>query len=217
MPGSHDTVSLPRYPEDFRLLLASSSPRRQALLAAAGIPFTTVSSNAEETTGGSDPRRLAEENALAKARGADLPSLSATGTFVLGADTVVVVDGTVLGKPADADEAKDMLTRLSGREHHVVTGVALLRIGSDREVRELVGASVTAVRFRPLSEAEIQAYLQSDEWRDKAGAYAIQGSASLFVEGIVGDHSNVVGLPLSLVGGLLREAGFDPVLRVWLT
>lgn len=217
MPDPHVTVTLPRFPDDFILLLASSSPRRQALLAAAGIPFTTVCSNAEETIGGSDPRRLAEENALAKAREAHLPSLPAAGTFVLGADTVVVVDGSVLGKPTDADEAKDMLTRLSGREHHVVTGVALLRIGGDCAPRELVGASVTAVRFRHLAEAEIQAYLQSGEWQDKAGAYAIQGSASLLVEGIVGDHSNVVGLPLSLVGRLLREAGFDPVLRVWLT
>lgn len=196
--------------------MASSSPRRQALLAAAGIPFTTVSSQAEETTAGADPRRLAEENALAKARGAHLPSEPAAGTFVLGADTVVVADGTVLGKPADADEAKDMLTRLSAGEHHVVTGVALLRFEAGGAPRELVGASVTAVRFRHLADAEIHAYLQSDEWQDKAGAYAIQGSASLFVEGIVGDYSNVVGLPLSLVGRLLREAGFDPLLRVWI-
>lgn len=209
-------MSLPRYPEDFLLLLASSSPRRQALLAAAGIPFTTVPSDAEEAIEGSDPRRLAEDNALAKARGARIPSRAAAGTFVLGADTVVVADGLVLGKPGDADEAKGMLSRLSGGEHHVITGVALLRIGDGGAARELVGASVTAVRFRHLAEAQIHAYLQSDEWQDKAGAYAIQGSASLFVEGVVGDHSNVVGLPLSLVDVLLREAGFDPVLRTWI-
>jgi septum formation protein len=195
--------------------LASSSPRRRDLLAAAGIPFETVPSEAEEATGGSDPRRLVQLNALAKARGARLPAGTREGTFVLGADTVVVEGGSILGKPADADEAADMLRRLSGEEHHVVTGVALLRVGAEGAARELVGASVTAVRFRPLSGAEIEAYLVSDEWRGKAGAYAIQGLASLFVQGIEGDHSNVVGLPLSLVGELLRAAGYDPVRRVW--
>ncbi len=167
--------------------------------------------------GGSDPRRLVEHNALAKARGARLPGGTREGTFVLGADTVVVEGGSILGKPADADEAADMLRRLSGAEHHVVTGVALLRVGAGGTARELVGASVTAVRFRRLSGAEIEAYLASDEWRGKAGAYAIQGLASLFVQGIEGDHSNVVGLPLSLVGEMLRAAGFDPVRRVWLS
>ncbi len=204
-------------PHDFRLLLASSSPRRRDLLTAAGIPFETVPSEVEEATGGLDPRDLVQLNALAKARGARLPAGTAEGTFVLGADTVVVKGRSILGKPADADEAADMLRRLSGAEHHVITGVALLRVGTGGTARELVGASVTAVRFRPLSGGEIEAYLASEEWRGKAGAYAIQGLASLFVQGIEGDHSNVVGLPLGLVAELLRAAGFDPVRRVWLS
>jgi len=209
-------MPLPTYPEDFRLLLASSSPRRRELLIAAGIPFETVSTDAVEEDIGTDPRRLAEQNALRKARGARLPAGLHTKVFVLGADTVVVVGGRILGKPGDAGEAGDMLRRLSAVEHHVVTGVALIELGVDGEVaRELVGASVTAVRFRSLSVGEIDAYLLSEEWRGKAGAYAIQGLASLFAEGIEGDHSNIVGLPLSLLGELLREAGFDPVRRVW--
>ena len=187
------------------------------MLTAAGIPFKAVPSEAEEATGGSDPRGLVERNALAKARGARLPAGTDAGTFVLGADTVVAEGGSILGKPSDADEAADMLHRLSGAEHHVVSGVALLSVGAEGAARELVGASVTAVRFRPLSDAEIEAYLASDDWRGKAGAYAIQGLASLFVLGIEGDYSNVVGLPLGLVGDLLRAAGYDPVRRVWLS
>lgn len=211
------------FPGDFTLLLASASPRRRELLAAVGIPFRVVPSGAEEITGGMEPRRLAEENALRKARAARIPDDAPAGAFVLGADTLVVVAGRILGKPSGPVEARSMLEALSGKEHEVVTGVALTRV-SAREGPERaaggpsgIGSAVTVVRMRSIPPAEADAYLASEEWRDKAGGYAVQGLAALLVEEIRGEYSNVVGLPLTLVGRLLREAGFDPVTRRWST
>ncbi|MBU2603574.1 MAG: septum formation protein Maf [Actinobacteria bacterium] len=216
---------LPRYPEDFRLFLASQSPRRRDLLAAVGIPFDIVPSVADEVLDGGPATALAERNALAKARGASLPAGTPAGAFVLGVDTVVVVDGRALGKPEDEDHARGMLERLSGRSHEVVSGVALLRVAeagslSAREGAggtERVAHAVTTVSFRSLTPSDVSAYVTSREWTDKAGGYAIQGRAALFVEGIVGDYANVVGLPLALVGAMFREEGFDVVTGSWRT
>ncbi len=214
---------MPRFPDDFRLFLASRSPRRRDLLAAVGIPFDVVPTDAEEVLDGGSPDALAERNALAKARGASLPAGTAAGAFVLGVDTIVVVDGQVLGKPEDEDDARGMLERLSGRSHEVVSGVALLRVAEAGHASsraragdtEQVANAVTKVSFRSLTPSEVSVYVSSGEWVDKAGGYAIQGLAALFVEGIVGEYANVVGLPLALVRAMFREKGFDVVTRSW--
>lgn len=180
-----------------RLVLASRSPRRADLLTAAGYTFDVAPADIDEQRGeGESPRayvqRLADEKAARV--GPDAP-----GAIVLGADTVVVIDGLVLGKPVDDTDAAAMLQRLSGRTHEVLTGVALLAPGcQQREV------AVTRVVFRPLTPADVAWYVQSGESAGKAGAYAIQGRASRFVTHIEGSYSNVVGLPVAVVDRLLR-------------
>lgn len=182
------------------LILASASPRRRELLSRLGLPFTVRPSDADETPlAGESPRALVLRLARVKARQVARP-----GELALGADTVVALAGRVLGKPADDTEAAEMLRQLSGREHEVWTGVALVAPGSGGEpARERAGACLTKVTFRTLSAAEIAAYVASGEPHDKAGAYGIQGAAAAFVSGLDGEHSNVVGLPLPLVGELL--------------
>ena len=208
------------FPPDFQLVLASQSPRRHSLLRDLGIPFTVVSSQAEELVSGHPAPVLAEMNALAKVRAAALPEGILPGAYVLGTDTLVAVEGWVMGKPVSAEEAAKMLTALSGRTHQVVSGVALARVAGDgslggpAEVR--VGKAVTDVAFAKLDEAQIEAYLATGEWRGKAGAYAIQGLAGLWVSGLRGEYSNVVGLPLHLVADLFRASGFDLVTGRWL-
>jgi septum formation protein len=179
------------------LVLASASPRRRELLAAAGIPFEVVPVDLDETPlDGEVPdahvQRLAREKAsTAQAMRPD--------ALVLGADTIVVVSGQILGKPRDAEDAARMLRALAGRAHDVLTGVALT--GARGTTVEL---ERTRVWFTPLSEQEIADYGASGEPRDKAGAYAIQGLASKFVVRIDGSYTNVVGLPVALVYRLLK-------------
>jgi septum formation protein len=174
-----------------QLVLASQSPRRSELLAVAGFRFSVRVKPVEEVRrAGESPvdyaRRLAQAKAEAAWESAD--------EIVLGADTVVVIDERVLEKPADAADARGMLRLLSGREHAVITGICLLhRDGM------IVDHSATQVRFAPLTESESVAYVASAEPFDKAGAYAIQGLASKFVESVDGCYFNVMGLPLSLV------------------
>jgi len=186
------------------LVLASHSPRRQALLRQAGIPFIVIPAGIEEAPlPGEDPRahveRLAREKALAVG--------AAPEDTVLGADTVVVVNGEILGKPRDAADAVRMLQLLSGREHQVITGICL-RQGD----KLLTAAETTTVRFLPLTEDDIRDYVASGEPLDKAGAYAIQGLASKFIDRIEGCYSNVVGLPLALVWKCLAGPGLpDPL------
>ena len=179
------------------LILASQSPRRQELLERAGIPFIIRAANIrEERMAGEDPGayvcRLAREKAESVPR--------AAGEIILGADTVVVAGDDVLGKPAGAENAAGMLRRLSGCEHEVVTGICL------RASHHLiVDKESTRVRFVKLSEAEIAAYVASGEPMDKAGAYAIQGLASKFIDRVEGCYFNVVGLPVALVWRRLKE------------
>jgi septum formation protein len=173
------------------LVLASQSPRRSEILRQAGIPFTVRVAAVDETPlAGEKPEeyvvRLAELKALAVPAGPD--------ETVLGADTTVVIDGEMLGKPANAADARRMLERLSGRQHQVITGICLKRGGE--VVREY---AVTKVWFAPMSAREIEEYVLSGEPMDKAGAYAIQGLASKFVERIDGCYFNVMGLPVALV------------------
>ncbi len=179
------------------LILASRSPRRGELLTAAGIAFEPVAADVDESFRSLEPpgdhvRRLAA--AKAQAVFATRPD-----ALVLGADTIVLVGGEMLGKPRDARDATRMLRLLSGREHEVLTGLALVsRRGTIVEVAR------TRVWLNPLSEEEIAGYVASGEPLDKAGAYAIQGLASRFVDRIQGSYSNVVGLPVALVYRLLK-------------
>jgi septum formation protein len=186
-----------------QLILASSSPRRQLLLRAAGFEFESESPDVDETViEGEDPERmvvrLAREKALAGATG--------TGRVVIGADTTVVLDGKILGKPEGESEAVEMLMSIGGRTHVVITGWALaqdLRIVED-------GLETTLVVMRALDREEAEAYAASGEPLDKAGAYALQGEGGRFVTSIGGSRSNVVGLPLKPVVSALRRAGIEP-------
>ncbi len=192
------------------LVLASASPRRQELLRNAGIPFTVQAADIDETPlPGEGPRecaeRLAHEKALAVAR-------TRPQDLVLGADTIVVVDNSILGKPRNADDASRMLRLLSNRVHRVITGVCVVRPVSAGQVkpgtenRELRTASeTTLVTMTAISDDEIRDYVATGEPMDKAGAYAIQGIASRWIPRIEGDYSNVVGLPVALVYRMLHE------------
>jgi septum formation protein len=174
------------------LTLASRSPQRRAILEQLGIEFEVESPTAPEL-GEGDPRSVVIENARRKAR-------AVGGHDVLAADTVVVLDERIFGKPAGAAEAEAFLRRLSGRTHQVVSGVVLRRRGGERgEV------AVTRVRFRALEQAQIDWYVATREWEGRAGGYAIQGRGAALVAGIEGDYSNVVGLPVTLLVQLLPE------------
>jgi septum formation protein len=192
------------------LVLASASPRRQELLRNAGIPFTVQAADIDETplpaeTPHGCAERLAREKALAI-------SSSRPQDMVLGADTIVVVDDTILGKPRDADDAARMLRLLSNRVHRVITGVCVIgptsasRAKPGSQNRELSTASeTTLVTMTAISEDDIRDYVATGEPMDKAGAYAIQGMASRWIPRIEGDYSNVVGLPVALVYRMLHE------------
>jgi septum formation protein len=173
-----------------QLILASRSPQRRAILEQLGIDFRVEEPEVEEVSAG-DPRRLVLENARRKAA-------AVAGRRVLGVDTAVVLDGRPFGKPGDQAEAETLLRRLSGRSHEVMSGIAI-RI--DREERSDV--AVTRVRFRLLEQPDLDWYIASGEWRERAGGYAIQGRGAALVESIEGDYWNVVGLP---VATLLRLA-----------
>jgi septum formation protein len=184
------------------LVLASASPRRQELLRNAGIPFVVQPTNIPEVArDGELPRlfaeRMAREKALTVFR-------QRPEDFVLGADTIVVVDRQILGKPRDGADAARMLRLLSGRQHQVITGVCLMgrRLGDDFES---VRSEMTTVTMDALGDDDIRSYIKSGEPMDKAGAYAIQGMASRWISRIEGDYCNVVGLPVSLVCKMLRE------------
>ncbi|HLN61279.1 MAG TPA: Maf family protein [Symbiobacteriaceae bacterium] len=182
------------------IVLASQSPRRQELLRQVGLSFTVIPSGVDERVDTPmRPDQLVEHLALIKA--ADVAARE-PGALVVGADTIVVVDDAVLGKPRDRADAIAMLQRLSGRVHQVMTGVAL--ISGDRR---LVAHEETTVRFRPLTLPEIERYVDSGEPMDKAGSYGIQGRASAMITGIEGDYFNVVGLPLCRTVQMLSEFG----------
>ena len=183
-----------------RLILASASPRRRELLAVAGFRVHVDPADVDERQlAGESPDAYVTRVAVAKAAAglARHPD-----DVVLGADTTVVIDGEVLGKPRDDDEAARMLTRLSGRRHEVLTGVAVL-VGRNVVTR----TERTQVWFTELSPGDVMGYVESGEARDKAGAYAIQGLAARFIPRIEGSYSNVVGLPVATVWEMLREAG----------
>ena len=185
------------------IILASSSPRRRELLSQVGIPFEVVPGNIDEEnaqltgTPAQKAEQLAYMKALAVASGLK-------SGLVLGADTIVVCDDEIFGKPADENDARRMLKKLEGREHQVITGIALVDASDGKAKTE---HEVTTVRFSKMTDMEIDAYISSGEPFDKAGAYAIQGRAAVFVESLDGCYSNVVGLPLSRLYRMLKDFG----------
>lgn len=189
-----------------QIILASSSPRRRDLLTRLGIPFTVIPSSVEEETlDGESPQDQVSRLALAKA---EEISRMFPDAWVLGADTIVVIDNQILGKPLDSAEAKSMLAGLAGRTHEVYTGYALLssRYSESRRLRWVR----SRVRIRKLRRAEIEGYVATGEPMDKAGAYAVQGIGSGIVESISGSYTNVVGLPVCEVARDLQQLGiFD--------
>ena len=190
------------------IILASASPRRRELLERIGITnFTVAAPNVDESVEpGLSPADMVEELSLRKAKAA--AESARPDDLILAADTVVALDGNVLGKPKDGNDAFAMLSALSGREHRVYTGITVLR--GDRAVTQ---HEATAVTFRALSPDEIWGYIATGEPLDKAGAYGIQGVGALLVSGIRGDYSNVMGLPVFRLGRILRDFGLDLLCR----
>ena len=188
-----------------KLILASASPRRAEILRAAGLPFSVMSSAVDETPYPNEsPQDHVQRLAAAKA---ELVAARAVGpAIVIAADTVVTLEGKILGKPRSSDDARRMLEQLSGRTHSVLTGVTLIRL-PDVERREFV--ETTLVHFAPLSDGDIIQYLATDEPYDKAGAYAIQGRAGRYIPRIEGCYFNVVGLPLAHLFRVLAELGWS--------
>ena len=187
------------------LILASGSPRRRQLLEQIGLTFAVRSSDVDESVSpGLTPAQVVES--LSARKGEAVAAEAAPGDLVHSADTVVALDGAILGKPRDRAEAEAMLTALSGRTHQVYTGVTLLQDG-----RRLTEHEVTAVTFRPLSPEEIAAYVSTGEPMDKAGAYGIQGLGALLVGRLEGDYFNVMGLPLCRLGEMLAQFGVRPL------
>ena len=196
----------------YDIVLASGSPRRREILSDLGIKFRVEISGADESIPeGTSPDLAVRRLSLLKA--ADVAKNQPENALVIGADTVVVSDGEILGKPTDEEDAVKMLKSLSGREHSVLTGISALRRSDGK------GVSVfeeTKVRFRKLSEEEILKYVKTGEPMDKAGAYGIQGLGSLLIEKIDGDYFNVVGLPACRLARLLAEEfDFDIIMEVF--
>jgi septum formation protein len=175
------------------------------MLGQLGLDFRVVAASFEERTAGADPTAVVVANALGKAREVATRSGIPEAGAVLGADTEVVLDGVVLGKPADAAAARAMLVALGGRTHEVITGVALIT-----RADEVTAHETTRVQLRGLGAAEIDWYVATGEWRERAGAYAIQGAGAVLVGRVEGDPSNVIGLPMARVARLLADAGLWP-------
>jgi septum formation protein len=193
-----------------KLILASGSPRRAEILTSVGWEFTKDSADIDETELPGEPPedyvlRLAREKAAAVARKYD-------DAIVLGADTTVVIDRQIIGKPIDLADAKRMLKMLSGNWHEVLTGVALVEAKPETQHRApetLTGMQRTRVKFNAMTEKEIEFLAENGDPLDKAGAYAVQAQAALFIEGIEGDYWNVVGLPVNLVYRLIKQFSGD--------
>lgn len=191
------------------LILASASPRRRELLTQAGFSFQVLAANADEKTAETDPEQMVKELSGRKAGAAmelwEKQGNSPDQIVVLGADTIVVQDGVILGKPADREDAKVMLRKLQGNTHDVYTGVTLLWLDQKKQPQQITFAEKTTVEFYPMTEEEIQEYTETGECDDKAGAYAVQGLGMKYIRRIDGDYHNVVGLPVAAVYQVMRE------------
>lgn len=191
------------------LVLASSSPRRQELIRSLMLPVQVLVSDVDESVEeGQEPAAIVEELSVRKARAVAARLQEEEGAdrrIVIGSDTIVVLDGEVLGKPVDRQDAEDMLRRLQGRSHQVYSGVACLHAAAGVRVSH----RMTRVHMKPLRPDQITRYVETGEPMDKAGSYAIQGLGATIVEGIEGDYFNVVGLPLSLLTEMLSDLGIE--------
>lgn len=188
---------------NYRIILASSSPRRRELLSTLGFAFDVMHPSADETVSGDEtPEDFALRVSAEKA--ASVSGSLGEGAVVIGADTIVVVDGEILGKPEDPEEASSMLRKLSGKEHHVFTAFSIVKPKNEILHSEIVD---TSVRVKPLAASEIEGYIKTGEPMDKAGAYGIQGIGSFMVRGIEGSYSNVVGLPVEELLAALKKLG----------
>lgn len=185
-----------------RILLASASPRRRELLEQIGLSFEVVVSHVEEVITETEPGKVVEQLSAQKAEAVAGSLGEPEETLVIGADTVVAAENTILGKPADAAKAAEMLRLLAGRTHAVYTGVTLILRGASGETARKTFHVRTDVSFYPMEEAEIRQYVATGDCMDKAGAYGIQGVCARYISGINGDYNNVVGLP---VGRLYQE------------
>ena len=197
-----------------KIILASKSPRRKEILENLGIKFTIITEETDESSAVTDPSELVCELAERKGRAvADkiIAMISSEGAFggedvlVLSSDTVVAVDGEILGKPSDLNDAKRMLGLIEGRGHSVFSGIAATLIRGGRIERTASATEETVVRFSEMTESEIDFYVNNENVLDKAGAYAVQGLASMFIKGLDGDYFNVVGLPVYKLNTLVRE------------
>jgi septum formation protein len=183
-------------------VLASGSPQRRVLLERLGVPFTVRVSDAQELEQGEDPAQVAVENALRKARAVSRPKVAEA---VLGCDTIVVLDGVIYGKPADAGAARATLSALGGRTHEVISGVALLLADGRGGALERTAVARTRVTFRTIDRELLDWYVATEEWRGRSGGYAIQGAGSTLAVGVDGEEENVVGLPLSTLREIYPE------------
>jgi septum formation protein len=191
------------------VILASGSPQRRAILEQLGVAFTVIVPDVEELAVG-EPRAVVLENARRKAGavagGTNDAQLAGSCETVLGVDTIVTLEDRIYGKPADREEAAATLRTLGGRTHDVLSGVCVIENG-----REQTAAALTRVVFRPLSDRTLAWYLDTDEWRGRAGGYAIQGRGAALVDSIEGDYLNVVGLPVATLIDLLPSAIFPAI------
>lgn len=193
-----------------KIILASASPRRKELLEQGGIPFIVKRSQAEEKITTSNPREVVEELSYLKC--SDIYKKELGNVVVIGADTIVVIDGKILGKPSSKEDAVCMLQVLQGRKHEVYTGVTIMAREGEETIQKIFYEK-TEVIFYPMTEEEIRRYVDTQEPMDKAGAYGIQGKATVFIKGICGDYNNVVGLPLARLYQELKDMKIES--REW--
>lgn len=200
------------------VILASKSPRRKEILETLGISFTIVTADTDEQSEQTDPALLVEQLALQKATDVqdllDAQGQLTPDTLIIASDTVVALNGEILGKPRDRDDAYRMIKGLQNTTHHVLSGIAFCYFDAQGNYRGAVSHASTAVHFGPMSEADITLYIDSKEPYDKAGAYAIQGLAGRWITGIEGDYFNVVGLPVNTMCDLAMQAFGIDLLRI---
>jgi len=189
----------------YPIILASGSPRRKELLELIGAEFTIITSNKEEVITGTDPAEVVKE--LSKMKAEDVAEGVKGQAVILGADTVVAYNGQILGKPKDKADAIRMITSFAGDDHYVYTGVCIIRKEADGSQKTISFAEGTRVTVYPMTAQEIEAYVNSGEPMDKAGAYAIQGLFAPYIKGIEGDYYNIVGFPIAGIYQRLKEEG----------
>ena len=201
-----------------KIILASKSPRRKEILETLGITFTIMTADTDEHSDQTDPALLVEQLALQKATDVqemlEAQNALEPDTLIIASDTVVALNGEILGKPRDRDDAYRMIAGLQNTTHHVLSGIAFCYYDAQGNCRGAVSHASTAVHFGPMSEADITLYIDSKEPYDKAGAYAIQGLAGRWITGIEGDYFNVVGLPVNTMCDLAKHAFGIDLLRL---